>query len=37
MRDNDFDKCHRHGERMLNIDHNRETLNIILYALKVSG
>jgi hypothetical protein len=22
------------GERMLNLDHNRETLNVILYALK---
>jgi hypothetical protein len=36
MRDNDFDKCHRHGERMLYIDHGCEALNVILYALKAS-
>jgi hypothetical protein len=30
MRDNDFDRCHREGERMLNIYHNCEILNVIL-------
>lgn len=29
MRDNDFDRCHRQGERMLNIDHNCKILNAI--------
>jgi hypothetical protein len=35
MMANDFDRCHRQGERMLNIDYNCEILNVILYTLKV--
>jgi hypothetical protein len=34
MMDNDFYICYRQGEQMLNIDHNCDTLNVILYALK---
>jgi hypothetical protein len=34
MRDNDFDRCHRQGGANAYIDHNRETINVIFYALK---
>ena len=34
MRNSDFDVCHCQGERMLNIDHNCETLDVLLYASK---